>query len=409
MIKKIKKKVAIVGAGASGLASAILLKRQGIEVEVFEKEKDSLKKLAATGNGRCNFTNVNIGKDNYIGDEKLVDIAIKFTYEDDIDFFASLGVLSQRLESGRVYPSSMSGASIIFSLKNEAKDLDIKIHQDVEIRKIEKKGDFFHLYGDRDYFFDLVVLATGGREGIRKKTFSNGYELAKSFGHSISPISYGICPLEIVEIEAVKDLAKIKQKAKLTLLVEGEEKASYIDDLLFTDYGISGTSVFQLSNKAIFFANKNLDVKFSIDLMPDYNRDFLVNHIENNLRKSRKKTLADIISSFLDVRIGENIARRIHSEKKAGKNYDKRDIIRAVDLIKMGVLTYKSPRKGQISQGGVKADEIKTSLESKLVPNLFFTGELIDVQGDCGGYNLHWAWASAHKCSESILKKISLV
>lgn len=408
MIKKIKDKVAIVGAGASGLASAILLKRQGIDVELFEKERDSLKKLAATGNGRCNFTNINISRDNYIGDKKLVDIATKFNYDDDINFFASLGVLSQMLESGRVYPSSMSGASIIFALKNEVRDLGIKIHKDVEIRKIEKKDDLFYLYGDREYHFSMVILATGGKEGIRKKTFSNGYELAKSLGHSISEISYGICPLEVEEIEEIKDLAKIKQRARLTLLVDGKKRDSCLDDLLFTDYGISGTSVFQLSNKAVFFANKNSVVKFSIDLMPEYSKDFLIEHIDKNLGNSRNKSIEDIISSFLDARIAGNIARKIYSGEKTVKKYDKRDIIKAVDLIKSSILTYKSARKGQISLGGVEADQIKASLESKLVPNLYFTGELLDMQGECGGYNLHWAWASAHRCSESIIEKVRL-
>lgn len=399
-------KVAIIGGGASGVCLGILLKRKGIDVHIFEKDTETLKKVKATGNGRCNFTNLNISPKYYLGDQEFTSLMTKERYKESIDFFYSLGVLSKNLESGRVYPYTMQSKTIVDSLNKEAMDLGIVFHKDIEIRKVKKDKGLYILYGDKNYTFEYVVLATGGLKGISKNSFSNGYEIAKGFGHNITSLRSGITSLDIKDRSKVKGLSGVKQYSKIYLVVDGKIVDSEIGDVLFRDYGLSGLAILQISNKVVFNLLENKNIKIKIDLLPEFTFDYIKELVKVRIKESNKMMISDIFSSFVNEKIIKNVFNYLSIKDQVAKKVSIDKIDKIIKELKGFELTIEKERDdGQITIGGVEVKDISRELESKLSKNLYFCGEILNLQGESGGYNLQWAWTSSKIVSESIIRR----
>ena len=406
-------KVGIIGAGASGVFAALILKQNYIDTTVIERNANALKKIYATGNGRCNFTNRNVSYKNYHGENPKFTISAikKFDNNNVIEFFNDMGIPEVELENGKIFPKSLQASSIVKQMMCLANHLEVEFIFDSFVDDVRKNGDVFEVKSnDSIYKFDYLIVACGSKAYKKSGSDGNGYILMKKLGHNIVKTHPGIVQLKL-NGDSFKKMSGTKFKANAKLVVDGKEVFEFYHDVLFTDYGISGPTILQLSGEAIRAKNNGLDVKIRIDTVDlDENKlyEYLIYIISLNYYKKINELLVGLIN--------DNLIEEVLNQ--AGINYDinvcelsKEEIYKLAHTLKnleFSVSGYKDEDSGQITCGGVDTDEINPStMESKKIKNLYIIGEIMDVDGDCGGYNLQWAFSSAYSCAMSIIKKES--
>lgn len=403
-------KIGIIGGGASGSMAAYLLASSGLEVDIFEKSDKMLKKVRASGNGRCNLTNEKIGRDFYTGKEKekIEGLLSEFGYERIKDFFEKRGLLLKSLESGRVYPRTLR-ADTVADFFEDLLDLEqvrlIKEKEIVQIVQEEGKGKklFSLISSDNEKFsgYDRLVLAAGGAYGLSSKDWSNGYSLAKNLGHGLSPLHPGIVSLTVKDEQYLDILKGVKIRAGLSFM--GRRA---VDDLLFTEYGLSGSLIFLFSNSILDILKDKGQVIIDLDLLPDYDKKYIYESMKKAMEISPQMGAQALLSLYLGREGGQVIIKR--ADLESHKPLTDKEIEKVIDLIKSWTFEIKGTRKkdrGQVTCGGLVLEDMDPlHLESKKIKGLYICGEILNVQGVCGGYNLHWAWASAAKVSESIIE-----
>ena len=406
-------KVGIIGAGASGVFAALILKQNYIDTTVIERNANALKKIYATGNGRCNFTNRNVSYKNYHGENPKFTISAikKFDNYDVIEFFNDMGIPEVELENGKIFPKSLQASSIVKQMMCLANHLEVEFIFDSFVDDVRKKGDVFEVKSNGlIYKFDYLIVACGSKAYKKSGSDGNGYILMKKLGHNIVKTHPGIVQLRL-NGDSFKKMSGTKFKANAKLVVDEKEVFEFYHDVLFTDYGISGPTILQLSGEAIRAKNKGLDVKIRIDTV-DLDENKLYEHLIYIISLNYYKKIKELLVGL----INDNLIEEVLNQ--AGINYDinvcelsKEEIYKLAHTLKnleFSVSGYKDEDSGQITCGGVDTDEINPStMESKKIKNLYIIGEIMDVDGDCGGYNLQWAFSSAYSCAMSIIKKES--
>lgn len=409
-------RVAIVGGGASGMMCAYLLAKRGAAVTVYEKEARVLRKLLATGNGRCNFTNASMDISYYTGGSgyRIQSVLDAFDAEVAKDAFLALGVPSKTLESGMVYPHTMSAKTVQSALESACEREDVEVVTGAHVTRILQKDDnAFRIYFEegKPQTFDRVVLATGGAFGIAKGSRSNGHDLATGLGHDVTPLHPGIAALEVRERALCKRLAGMKVFARLDVY-EGDHlrlARSYEDDLLFTDTGISGIATLKASNTCLDILQAGLPCAVDVDFYPEQTQDELVSVIEGVAQKNPTLSVVSLIEGMMPQQIAKVLVHQVGVKPKdlvgeLGRKKTQR-IVEQIKKWSFHVVGVRSGDLGQVTCGGVDLHDVSMeTLESKLIKGLYFTGEVLDVQGECGGYNLHWAWASAHAVKRAIFE-----
>lgn len=404
-------KVGIIGAGASGVFAALILKQNYIDTTVIERNANALKKIYATGNGRCNFTNRNVSYKNYHGENPKFTISAikKFDNYDVIEFFNDMGIPEVELENGKIFPKSLQASSIVKQMMCLANHLEVEFIFDSFVDDVRKKGDVFEVKSnDSIYKFDYLIVACGSKAYKKSGSDGNGYILMKKLGHNIVKTHPGIVQLRL-NGDSFKKMSGTKFKANAKLVVDGKEVFEFYHDVLFTDYGISGPTILQLSGEAIRAKNNGLDVKIRIDTV-DLDENKLYEHLIYIISLNYYKKINELLVGL----INDNLIEEVLNQ--TGINYDinvcelsKEEIYKLAHTLKnleFSVSGYKDEDSGQITCGGVDTDEINPStMESKKIKNLYIIGEIMDVDGDCGGYNLQWAFSSAYSCAMSIIKK----
>lgn len=404
-------KVGIIGAGASGVFAALILKQNYIDTTVIERNANALKKIYATGNGRCNFTNRNVSYKNYHGENPKFTISAikKFDNYDVIEFFNDMGIPEVELENGKIFPKSLQASSIVKQMMCLANHLEVEFIFDSFVDDVRKNGDVFEVKSnDSIYKFDYLIVACGSKAYKKSGSDGNGYILMKKLGHNIVKTHPGIVQLRL-NGDSFKKMSGTKFKANAKLVVDGKEVFEFYHDVLFTDYGISGPTILQLSGEAIRAKNNGLDVKIRIDTV-DLDENKLYEHLIYIISLNYYKKINELLVGL----INDNLIEEVLNQ--TGINYDinvcelsKEEIYKLAHTLKnleFSVSGYKDEDSGQITCGGVDTDEINPStMESKKIKNLYIIGEIMDVDGDCGGYNLQWAFSSAYSCAMSIIKK----
>lgn len=404
-------KVGIIGAGASGVFAALILKQNYIGTTVIERNANALKKIYATGNGRCNFTNRNVSYKNYHGENPKFTISAikKFDNYDVIEFFNDMGIPEVELENGKIFPKSLQASSIVKQMMCLANHLEVEFIFDSFVDDVRKNGNVFEVKSnDSIYKFDYLIVACGSKAYKKSGSDGNGYILMKKLGHNIVKTHPGIVQLRL-NGDSFKKMSGTKFKANAKLVVDGKEVFEFYHDVLFTDYGISGPTILQLSGEAIRAKNKGLDVKIRIDTV-DLDENKLYEHLIYIISLNYYKKIKELLVGL----INDNLIEEVLNQ--AGISYDinvcelsKEEIYKLAHTLKnleFSVSGYKDEDSGQITCGGVDTDEINPStMESKKINNLYIIGEIMDVDGDCGGYNLQWAFSSAYSCAMSIIKK----
>ena len=406
-------KVGIIGAGASGVFAALILKQNYIDTTVIERNANALKKIYATGNGRCNFTNRNVSYKNYHGENPKFTISAikKFDNYDVIEFFNDMGIPEVELENGKIFPKSLQASSIVKQMMCLANHLEVEFIYDSFVDDVRKDGDVFEVKSnDSIYKFDYLIIACGSKAYKKSGSDGNGYILMEKLGHNIVKTHPGIVQLRL-NGDSFKKMSGTKFKANAKLVVDGKEVFEFYHDVLFTDYGISGPTILQLSGEAIRAKNKGLDVKIRIDTV-DLDENKLYEHLIYIISLNYYKKIKELLVGLINDNLIEEVLNQANIEYDINVcELSKEEIYKLAHILKnleFSVSGYKDEDSGQITCGGVDTDEINPStMESKKIKNLYIIGEIMDVDGDCGGYNLQWAFSSAYSCAMSIIKKES--
>lgn len=405
-------KLAIIGGGASGMAAAIEAANTDSSAEIVILERlDRLgKKILATGNGRCNYSNLKASTNNYYGyDKDFVTFALnEFTVNDTVNFFNQLGVFPKEEKDGKLYPFSEQASAVLDALRNQLLKLNIDVVNDFYVTEINRNKKSFKIVAkdSRSINADKVIVAGGGCASPALGSDGSAFNLLKSLGHTITNIAPALVQLK-TEPKEVKSLQGIKFTGNVSLINKDKVIGEEYGEVLFTDYGISGPPVFQLSTKVAF--RKNLSV--NLDFMPEYSPKEVYDILESRKTCLSHLTMENYFVGLLNKRIGNLVAKKAGIEKLSFKvsNLNRQQLWAITSLIKeysLVITGTKGFQNAQVTAGGALTEEFNNmTMESKIVRGLYACGEVLDIYGDCGGYNLQWAWSSGRLAGKSAILK----
>ena len=389
--------VIVVGGGAAGMFSAITAASHGHNVTLLERSPRLGRKLSVTGNGRCNLTNLNMSPEHYHGDTPFISHVLEvFDVQRTLEFFRALGLVTVSEPSGRVYPHSDQASSVVDVLRFALAAFDVKVILEATVSSILKPGHRFLVSSDKGSFYsDRLIITCGGAAGTRAGGSTLGYELMRDLGHSCT----ALCP-SLVQIKTdnsyTRPLKGVRADARVTVLRGDTVLAGGAGEVQFTDYGVSGPAIFDIS-RAVTTGGR--DITLELDLMRELSGAELVEIMRQRL--SSGLTLENLLTGTLHNKLGRTVLSRLgFSLSTPVSKLNVNELASIAGLIKK----YSLPVTGslgmdgaQVTAGGIPTSEFDPlTLESRIVPGLYAAGEMLDVDGDCGGYNLQWAWSSGH-------------
>ncbi len=406
--------VAVIGAGASGLASSIACMRKFKEKNVngrvllFESLPRCGKKILATGNGRCNLTNEFAQNTLYGGDSDFAKKVIsQFTPENTIDFFRSLGLLCRKEEEGRIYPMSGQAASVLDALRFETERLGCETVADKKITSIKKKGKKFLL--NNEFYADAVILAAGGKAAPKQGSDGSGYPLAQSLGHTVTKVYPALVPLT-AKGDFFRSLKGIRAQGNIFMTLDGKKIGQEKGEIQFTDFGISGIAVMQLSSAASALTAKGKKPLIHMDFVPEMTEKELFSFLSETAKVGG--TAENLLSGIVPKRLGQVIMKASADKPLtcSCKELTKAEISKAVQNLKDFTVEITGARgfdSAQVCAGGIKCSEFDSkTMMSLITENFFAAGEVLNVDGLCGGFNLQWAWASGIIAGKAAAERI---
>ena len=382
--------IAVIGAGASGLAAAIEAKRTNAElsVAVFEHLPRVGKKILATGNGRCNLGNLNADTHAYTNRSFAQHALTEYNAESLIDFFESMGLFTRADSEGRLYPLSNTAASVLDALRFECERLGVQFFCDYKVSSIKKANSIFNINGE--YSAERIIIACGGKSSPAQGSDGSGYPLLKNLGHNITPLAPALVQL-LTDTAKIKALKGVRASAKLTLSTGGEAKG----EILFTDYGISGIAAMDLSR----FVSPDKKAFVTIDLLPDFDVKKAKSAVFAAVKRSPGQSAEYLLGGLVPKALGSAVIKSaLGFLPKTAKEITEESAKKIALELKGFTLTLKGTKSfndAQITKGGadVRQFDSKTMM-SKKIDGLYSCGEILDVDGACGGFNLAWAFAS---------------
>ncbi len=392
-----KSELIVIGGGASGMMAAITAAERGVKTLLIEGEERLGKKIKQSGNGRCNFTNLGISLERYHGsDPGFSNFALShFKNTDTIDFFRKLGVLT-RTENERVYPLSNSSGSILDALRYALDERGVEVVAPERIKSAEKDGKNFMLKGasGESYMSEYLIVATGGLAGLKSGAESS-YELLENFGHKRTKLYPSICKIAI-DSRLPRALKGVKAEVALKLLCGEKILSQKEGELLFWESGISGPVSFDISRAVSEFGLSNLTV--SIDFFSDFSHTELLEFFKERIAYMPNLETGELFTGSLQNRLGRMLIKEqgINALKLSDiSDKELKEIIAFAKDYRAEVLRLDSLSNAQVTAGGAETDAFNPeTMESRLIKNLFACGEVLDIDGDCGGFNLQWAWSS---------------
>lgn len=390
----------IVGGGASGLMAGIAAARQGSKVTIIEHKDRIGKKILATGNGKCNYTNLYQEPECYRGEDSTFAMKVlsHFDIECTIDYFKQLGIYPKN-KNGYLYPNSEQASSVLDVICMELTHLNIEVICNEKVESITKRNDIFYIRTNQaNYNAKKVILSTGGMASSELGSDGSGYQLAKQFGHKIIKPVPALVQLKS-NASYFKSLAGVRVNANLSLYVEDQLVAKENGELQLTNYGVSGIPIFQLSRFASRAIEEKKTVHIIIDFLPELAKEEVYKLLLQRIEQGYYKTVEQIFTGLLNKKLANVIIKEAKvSQTLLCSAINKRQINSLVNKIKVFKVEITEPnsfKNAQVCAGGVDTKEVKDStLESLLVKGLYITGELLDIDGICGGYNLQWAWST---------------
>ena len=391
--------IGIIGAGASGMAAAITAARLGAAVTVLERGPRAGRKLLATGNGRCNITNAFASPGQYASSspKTLEKMLANASPEEIRQFFDSLGLPTREEEEGRVYPRCNLAGAVVDALRLSMAELGITLRPDCEVSSVrrEKRGFGVSLISGESLFFDRLIVAAGGQAAEKNGGTGDGVNLLRALGHRIEPVGPALSPL-CTETEPIRALKGIRAGCGLSAVSGGRLLRREQGEILFTEFGLSGIAAMQLSTPA---ARAKGPVAVVLDFFPDQEESALRDYLLNRREAFSRRPLPEWLAGLLHRRIAEALYRRcgLSLSKLSGSLTDA-EISGLAACMKGFSLRCTGVRPLPFSQataGGAALEQFAPeTMESLLVAGLYAAGEVLDAVGDCGGFNLHWAWVT---------------
>ncbi|MBN2220573.1 MAG: NAD(P)/FAD-dependent oxidoreductase [Vallitaleaceae bacterium] len=405
-----KKKIIIIGGGMSALVCAVLLARGGTKVLLLEKNDKLGKKILVTGNGRCNLGNRYVSQEHYHSRTKNLFSTVyeQFPLESSLAFFDSIGIPVVELEEGKLYPQSLQAASVVKGFLFELERLGVEIQYSVEIQKIEYTNKFKVQTNIGSYYANGLVIATGGNSYGNLGTTGDGYNYAKQFGHTI------IKPYQsIVQLKTTGTYNKALKGVKLDAmarLIERDSKAlirEEFGEVLFTEYGLSGPPILQLST-LVYPKIEKTSLSIVLDFFPQYSDEELDQLMCDRFHSLSYRSVADALNGFLNQRLIVPLLKYSEMDplKKAAHitRAEREIFVRTLKKYQEEVSDTYIWSQAQVTKGGVSCLEINPlTLESQKQNSLYFCGEVVDMDGDCGGFNLQWAISSGACIAKNLL------
>lgn len=377
------KQIIIVGAGASGLVAAIKAAAIGAAVTVLEQNDRPGRKICATGNGRCNMTNLNNIENAYRGShpEFVKDALKQFSVDDTLSFFQKLGICTTD-RSGWIYPRSNQAQSIVDVLTMKARSLKVKLKTNQYVTGVSFTGGHWNVHTNGwTYTCDAVILANGSKASSVAGSSESGYEISRSLGHHLIEPLPALTALKC-RGDFFSGWSGVRTEGKVTLYINGTPETSQQGELQLTDYGVSGIPVFQISRYAIRAIYEKKKVDLSINFFPELTKQELQEYLGRRKNDCPYKNEKELLTGLFP----EKLIRVLSAQK---------DLISAITDFRLSVKSGLSFEQAQICSGGVDTSEVDShTMESRLHKGLYFAGELLDIDGTCGGYNLQWAWSS---------------
>ncbi len=408
-------RIAIVGAGAAGIVAAITAKRlnKDLHIDMFDANKAIGKKILASGNGRCNISNTQVSSANYIGeDSSFVTYALKnFDFKAFEKFCKSIGLLLDIKETNKVYPLSNEAKSVVNLLSLSVNNLGINVFNEALITSIEKKDNKFNLKTANNEYtnYDKVLISNGLGAAPQLNSNESGLDFATHFEHSINPTYPSLVGLQ-TDVTYHSLMQGVKKECNVSLYIDGKLESEIYGDVLFTKYGVSGFAILDISQEAAQALALYQDVKLSVNFFPKVNKTDLANQIQSLFKTLPEIKASDLLIGMLANKLPAVLLDicKIHQDTKAGEINAKQIKALAYQLNswKFKVSDTQGFKHAEVSGGGVRTAEVDNkTYESKKCKNLYFAGEVLDIVGQRGGFNLQFAWASGYICGKSLSGK----
>lgn len=397
----------VIGAGASGMMAAITAARSNKRVCIIEKLNKPGKKLLATGNGKCNFTNENMSVDCFGGDSVFINHILEyFSVQDCLSFFHSIGIYPKN-KNGYYYPNSEQAVSIVNALVNELERLQVSVCLETLVKDIYPEKSHVIVETNKGQFAGRkLIIATGLLAAPKLGSDGSMFEIIKGLGHRFQPILPVLCGFTCKTID-FKKVSGVRAHGTVTAFVDGIKVAEDTGEIQFTNYGLSGIPIFQISrylSKGIYNKSK---VEVEVNLLPTFDRKQLLDELSYRKLIGMNQSIDYLLNGLVHEMLSDVVLSKAHLDKSmfasslTEKDID--EIAKALQELRVVVTNYRDFEFAQVCTGGIPVSDIDIdTLESKLVKNIYFTGELLDVDGICGGYNLHFAWATGLMAGRAI-------
>ena len=396
--------IGIIGGGASGMAAALAAsENENVQVLLFERQARLGRKLQATGNGRCNLTNVNAAVEHYFGADQgafAAPVLAKYDVANTLQWFANLGLYTVTEASGRVYPYSDQANSVVDVLRFALQKSNIQVLTGVEVSKVKKTDNGFLVEtGEESYGCDKLIIACGGLAGTKLGGSMSGYKLLMKFGHHCTKLRPTLVQIKS-DWSALPSLKGVRANCHVKITRDGQLHSAGMGEIQFTEYGLSGPVIFEISRDV---CHEKGNWICQLNLLPGFDREKLLSMLQK--KRQMDLTAENLLTGILHNRLGRVVV------KEAGisgyvpisqlEDWELEKICDKVFDLTVSLTEPMGMDSAQVTAGGIITSEFDPdTMESRLVPGLFACGEVLDIDGDCGGYNLQWAWSSGRCAGE---------
>lgn len=405
-------RIAIIGGGASGMAAAIAAARLTDGVCVLEAQQRVGRKLLATGNGRCNITNSGVSASCYKTDcpKRLEQLFEQLPYEKICEFLESTGLSLVCEEEGRMYPRSGQASSVLDMLRYEMERLGVQVVCEAPVSSVKQnKSGFIIKAGEKTISAQKVIFAGGSKAAPQLGGDDSCLRVMKSLGHSATPLRPALVPLKCNSPQ-LRSLKGVRVRCKAEIICKGNKIHSDCGEVQFGDMLISGIVIFQLTSK--LDKTGDGDTILSLDLMPDMQRNELAAELKKRRNALGHLPLESFLSGLFNKKIGICLMKQItdlplteKAEKLSNKQIEKlADSIKSWSFTVNGTASWQ---QAQVMSGGIRLAEFDNTMQSRIMQGVYACGEILDCSGECGGYNLHWAWLSGITAGEGAAKSLN--